>query len=51
MVVVKPGRILFEFACLSEQVARESLSLASHEITIKTKFVKRGELGGEKKES
>ena len=50
-IVVKPGRILFEVAGVSEEVAREALRLASHKLPVKTKFVKREELGGETNES
>lgn len=49
--VVKPGKILFEVAGVSEEVAREAMRLASHKLPIKTKFVKREELGGEANES
>lgn len=45
--VVKPGKILFELAGVSEEIAREAMRLASHKLPIKTKFVKRDELGGE----
>ena len=38
---VKPGRILFEIAEVSEEVAREALRLASHKLPVKTKFVTR----------
>ncbi|WP_181351033.1 50S ribosomal protein L16 [Thalassobacillus sp. CUG 92003] len=44
---VKPGKIMFEIAGVSEEVAREALRLASHKLPIKTKFVKREEIGGE----
>lgn len=47
VAVVKPGRIMFEIAGVSEEVAREALRLASHKLPIKCKFVKREELGGE----
>lgn len=47
VAVVKPGRILFELAGVSEEVAREAFRLASHKLPVKTKFVKREELGGE----
>ena len=50
-IAVKPGRILFEVAGVSEEVAREALRLASHKLPVKTKFVKREELGGETNES
>ena len=41
VAVVKPGRIVFEIAGVSEEVAREALRLASHKLPIKTKIVKR----------
>jgi large subunit ribosomal protein L16 len=47
VAVVKPGRILFELAGVSEEVAKEAMRLAAHKLPIKTKFVKREELGGE----
>lgn len=51
VAVVKPGRIMFEIAGIPEEVAREALRLASHKLPIKTKFVKREEMGGEASES
>ncbi|MCG9967855.1 50S ribosomal protein L16 [Pelotomaculum terephthalicicum JT] len=45
IAVVKPGRIMFELAGISEEVAREAMRLASHKLPVKTKFVKRGEVG------
>ena len=45
--VVKPGRVMFEIAGVSEEVAREALRLASHKLPIKTKFVARTEEAGE----
>ncbi|ALX49388.1 50S ribosomal protein L16 [Lentibacillus amyloliquefaciens] len=51
VAVVKPGKILFEIAGVEEEVAREALRLASHKLPIKTKFVKREEIGGESNES
>ncbi|MCF3943878.1 50S ribosomal protein L16 [Oceanobacillus alkalisoli] len=50
VAVVKPGKILFEIAGVNEEVAREALRLASHKLPIKTKFVKREEIGGESNE-
>ena len=41
VAVVKPGRVLFEIAGVSEEVAREALRLASHKLPVKTKFVTR----------
>lgn len=39
--VVKPGRILFEVANVTEEQAREAFRLAGHKLPIKTKMVKR----------
>ena len=51
VAVVKPGRIMFEIAGVSEELAREAMRLAQHKLPIKTKFVKREEIGGEANES
>ena len=45
--VVKPGRVMFEIAGVSEEVAREALRLASHKLPIKTKIIARTEEAGE----
>ena len=45
--VVKPGRVLFEIGGVSEELAREAMRLASHKLPIKTKFIKKEEMGGE----
>jgi len=50
VAVVQEGRILFEIAGLSEEVAREAFRLASHKLPVKTKFVVR-EDGGDTRES
>ena len=48
VAVVKPGRVLFEIAGVSEETAREALRLASHKLPVKTKFVAREtKIGGE----
>jgi large subunit ribosomal protein L16 len=51
VAVVKPGKIMFEIAGVSEEIAREALRLASHKLPVKCKFVKREEIGGESNES
>ena len=43
VAVVKPGRVLFEVAEVSEEIAREALRLASHKLPIKCKFVKKAD--------
>ena len=47
VAVVKPGRVMFEIAGVSEEVAREAIRLASHKLPIRCKFVTRGDSGGE----
>ena len=39
VAVVKPGRVLFEIAGVSEETAREALRLAAHKLPIKTKIL------------
>ncbi len=39
--VVKPGRILFEVANVTEEQAKEAFRLAGHKLPIKVKMVKR----------
>jgi large subunit ribosomal protein L16 len=52
VAVVKPGRVLFEIAGVTEEAAREAIRLAGHKLPCKTKFIKREtdtqtETGGE----
>ena len=39
VAVVKEGKIMFEVAGVSEEIAREALRLASHKLSVKTRFV------------
>ena len=39
VAVVKPGRVMFEIAGVSEEIAREALRLAGHKLPCKTKVV------------
>ena len=48
VAVVKPGRILFEVAGVSEEVARAAMSRAIHKLPIKCKFVVRETEEGDK---
>ena len=41
---VKPGRIMFELDGVSEELARQALSLAAFKLPVKTKFVTRKEV-------
>ena len=47
VAVVKPGRVMFEIAGVSEEVAREALRLASQKLPIKTKIVAKEETAPE----
>ena len=46
VAVVKPGRVMFEIAGVSEEVAREALRLAMHKLPLKCKVVSRADLEG-----
>lgn len=46
VAVVKPGRVMFEVEGVDEDIANEALTQAGHKLPIKTKFVKRREIGG-----
>lgn len=45
VAVVKPGRIMFELSGLDEEAAKEAMRLATHKLSIKTKFTTRDSLG------
>jgi large subunit ribosomal protein L16 len=40
---VKPGKVMFELAGVSEPVAREAIRLASHKLPMKCRFIRREE--------
>ncbi|MBP3480094.1 MAG: 50S ribosomal protein L16 [Clostridia bacterium] len=44
VAVVKPGRVLFEIADVTEEQAREAMRLAMHKLPIKCKFVSKASL-------
>ena len=51
VAVVKPGRVLFEIAGVTEDVAKEALRLAMNKLPIKCKIAKKvTEAGGENNE-
>ena len=51
VAVVKPGRVMFEIAGVTEEVAKEALRLATHKLPVKCKIVSRAQLeGGESNE-
>lgn len=43
VAVVKPGKVMFEIAGVSEEVAREAMRLAAHKLPVKCKFVTRNQ--------
>ena len=46
VAVVKPGRVMFEIAGVSEEVAREALRLAMHKLPVKCKIIAREQSEG-----
>jgi len=44
VAIVRPGKILYEMEGVSKELAREALRLASHKLSIKTKFVDRSNI-------
>ena len=46
VAVVKPGRVMFEIAGVSEDIAKEALRLAAHKLPVKCKIVSRADLEG-----
>lgn len=43
VAVVQKGRVLFEIAGVSEEIAREALRLGANKLCVKTRFMKKGE--------
>ena len=41
VAVIRPGRILYEMGGVPRDLAKEALRLASHKLSVKTKFVER----------
>ena len=41
VAVVRPGRIIYEVAGITEELARESIRLAAHKLPVRTRFVSR----------
>lgn len=39
VAVVKPGTVMFEMDGVTEEIAKESLRLASHKLPVKTRFI------------
>ncbi|MBS3991812.1 MAG: 50S ribosomal protein L16 [Erysipelothrix sp.] len=43
VAVVSPGRVMFEIAGVSEEIAKEAFRLAANKLPVKTRFVRQGE--------
>jgi large subunit ribosomal protein L16 len=41
VVVIQPGRIIFEMEGVTEAVAKEAMRLAAHKLSIATQFLQR----------
>ena len=44
VAIVRPGRILYEMQGVPKELAREAFRLASHKLSVKTRFVDRGDM-------
>lgn len=44
VAVIRPGKILYEIEGVSKELAKEALRLASHKLSVKTKFVDRSSI-------
>ena len=44
VAVVRPGRVLYEMEGVSRDLAKEAFRLASHKLSVKTRFVERSDL-------
>ena len=47
VAVVKPGRVMFEIAGVTEDIAKEALRLAMHKLPVKCRIASRAELDAE----
>ncbi len=44
VAVIRPGKVLYEIEGVSKEMAKEALRLASHKLSVKTRFVERGDM-------
>ena len=44
VAVIRPGRIIYEMQGVPREVAKEAFRLASHKLSVKTKFVERSDM-------
>lgn len=42
--IIRPGRVLYEMEGVPRALAKEALRLASHKLSVKTRFLERGDL-------
>lgn len=43
VVMIRPGRVMYEMEGVSEKLAREAFRLAAHKLPVKTRFLMRGQ--------
>jgi large subunit ribosomal protein L16 len=43
VAVIRPGRVLYEMEGVPRELAKEALRLASHKLSVKTRFIERGD--------
>ena len=43
-VIIRPGRILYEMEGIDKELAMEALRLASHKLSVRTRFIERGDV-------
>ena len=44
VAIVRPGKILYEMEGVSREMAKEALRLASHKLSVRTRFVERSDM-------
>lgn len=44
VAVIKPGRVLYEMAGVSKEMAQEAFRLAAHKLPVKTRFIERSDV-------
>jgi len=44
VAVVRPGRVLYEMEGVPRDLAKDALRLAAHKLSVKTRFIERGDL-------
>ena len=44
VAVIRPGRIIYEMQGVPREVAKEAFRLASHKLSVKTKFIERSDM-------